>query len=340
MENVIVVPLWIWGAFTAGIVALLLLDLLVFHREAHAVELREAAIWSVIWIALGLAFTGVIWWWMGPTSAAQYVAGYLLEKALSVDNMFVFALIFSYFALPREYQHRVLFWGILGALVFRVCFILAGAALLDRFDWMILVFGGFLVVTGIRMAVHDTEEVHPDRNPVLRLVRRVVPITPDYRGQRFFVREAGRRVATPMLAVLVAIETTDIIFAVDSIPAIFGVTDNAFLVFSSNAFAILGLRALFMLLAGMMHRFEYLKVGLSVVLVFIGAKMLLHSVVHIPIWLSLLVIVVTLTVAVVASLARERRDAASMPDLDPTTHAGTPGSAPDAQSRLNGSSDH
>lgn len=304
------VPFWIWAAFVAFVLALLLFDLLVFHREAHAVPLKEATIWSVVWIALGLSFTAVIWWWMGSERAGEYLAGYLLEKALSVDNMFVFALVFSYFSLPRELQHRVLFWGILGALIFRGAFIFAGAALLERFDWMFFVFGGFLVITGSRMALRGDEEVHPERNPVLRALRRTVPMTSDYRGDHFFVKDAGRRLATPMLAVLVAVETTDIVFAVDSIPAIFGVTDMPFIVFSSNAFAILGLRALFFVLAGMLHRFDYLQFGLAAVLVLIGLKMIFEELhlFEVPIWLSLGVIGATIGLSVVASLMKERRE--------------------------------
>ncbi len=314
---VTVVPLWVWGAFVAFVLGLLLFDLLVFHKDAHAVSLREATIWSVVWIALGLSFTGVIWWWMGSERAGEYLAGYVLEKALSVDNMFVFALVFSYFGLPRELQHRVLFWGILGALIFRAAFIFAGAALLEHFEWMFFVFGGFLVITGSRMAFRGDEEVHPERNPVLRGLRRLVPMTGDYRGDNFFVKEAGRRLATPMLAVLVAVETTDIVFAVDSIPAIFGVTRLPFIVFSSNAFAILGLRALFFVLAGMLHRFEYLQLGLAAVLVLIGLKMILEQahIFEVPIWLSLIVIAAVIGISVVVSLIREETEEPAQLDV-------------------------
>lgn len=314
---VTVVPLWVWGAFVAFVLGLLLFDLLVFHKDAHAVSLREASIWSVVWIALGLSFTGVIWWWMGSERAGEYLAGYVLEKALSVDNMFVFALVFSYFGLPRELQHRVLFWGILGALIFRAAFIFAGAALLEHFEWMFFVFGGFLVITGFRMAFRGDEEVHPERNPVLRGLRRLVPMTGDYRGDNFFVKEAGRRLATPMLAVLVAVETTDIVFAVDSIPAIFGVTRLPFIVFSSNAFAILGLRALFFVLAGMLHRFEYLQLGLAAVLVLIGLKMILEQahIFEVPIWLSLIVIAAVIGISVVVSLIREETEEPAQLDV-------------------------
>ena len=293
---------WAWAAFLVFIVSMLLLDLLVLHHKAHEVSMKEAATWSGIWIAMGLGFGVIVWAWGGSTAAGEYLAGYLIEKSLSVDNIFVFALLFSYFAVPVQYQHRVLFLGILGALVFRAIFIAGGAALLENFHWMIYVFGGFLVVTGIKMARHRDLGIHPEHNPVLRLMRRAVPMTPDYRGQRFFVREEGRRLATPMLAVLVVIETTDIIFAVDSIPAIFAITRDTFLVFTSNAFAILGLRALYFLLAGMMGRFRYLKVGLAAILVFVGAKMLASEFYKVPIWASLSVIVLTLAIAIAASL--------------------------------------
>jgi tellurite resistance protein TerC len=302
------VDLWVWGAFVAFILAMLALDLLVFHREAHEVSIREALAWSAVWIALGLTFGLVIWAWKGDGAAGEYLAGYLIEKSLSVDNVFVFALLFSFFAVPARYQHRVLFWGVLGALVFRAAFIGGGAALLESFRWMIYVFGAFLVATGIRMATHRGEAVRPERNPLLRLLRRAVPITDGYRGQRFFVRQDGRRWATPLLAVLVVVESTDVIFAIDSIPAIFAVTRDTFLVFTSNAFAILGLRALYFLLAGAMTRFAYLKLGLSVILVLVGLKMGLSEVVHVPIVASLAVIAGVLAAAIGASIVWRRDD--------------------------------
>jgi len=298
------VDLWVWPAFVGLILLLLALDLFVFHREAHEVSFREATLFSVFWIALGLGFGALIFAWMGPKAGGEYLAGYLIEKSLAVDNIFVFALIFGYFAVPAKYQHRVLFWGVVGALVFRAAFIAGGAALLENFHWMIYVFGGFLVFTGIRMALHRDEEVHPERNPALRLFRRVVPTTDEYHGQRFVIRKAGKLLATPLMAVLVLVETSDIIFAVDSIPAIFAVTDDPFLVFSSNAFAILGLRALYFMLAGMIDRFVYLKVGLALVLVFVGVKMLLADIFHIPIWISLAVIAATIGVSIMVSLRK------------------------------------
>ena len=312
-----------WVGFVVLILLLLALDLFVFHREAHEVSFREATKFSIFWITLGVSFGGVVWAWFGHEAGAQYLAGYLIEKSLSVDNIFVFALIFTYFGVPPKYQHRVLFWGILGALIFRAAFIAGGAALLERFDWTIWVFGGFLVLTGIRMALHRDEEVHPEKNPMLALFRRIVPMTGGYHGQKFVIKEAGKRLATPLMAVLVLIETSDILFAVDSIPAIFAVTREPFIVFTSNAFAILGLRALYFMLAGMIHRFIYLKLGLAVVLVYVGIKMLLTAVhIEIPIWLSLAFIAIAITVSIVASL----RKTSGQPAPEPLP--GTPGTAP------------
>ena len=302
------VGIWAWVGFVVLIMFLLALDLFVFHREAHEVSFREATKFSIFWISLGLAFGVVVYFWLGAQAGGEYLAGYLIEKSLSVDNIFVFALIFTYFGVPSKYQHRVLFWGILGALVFRALFIAGGAALLERFHFTIYIFGAFLVLTGIRMALHRDEEMHPEKNPVLGLFRRVVPMTSEYHGQKFTVLEAGKRVATPLMAVLVLIETSDILFAVDSIPAIFAITDDPFIVFTSNAFAILGLRALYFMLAGMINRFIYLKIGLAVVLVYVGVKMLVSSWFHIPIWASLGFIALAITVSIVASL-RSTKDA-------------------------------
>jgi len=316
---------FIWAGFVGFVLLMLSLDLFLFHRDAHAVTTREGAMWVAIWVSMGLGFTFVIWAWHGGAEAGEYIAGYLLEYSLSADNIFVFVLIFSYFAVPKDLQHRVLFWGIVGALVFRAAFIVLGAALLSRFHFMFYVFGAFLLYTGIKMARHGDVEVHPEKNIVLRLMRRIYPMTPSYHGQRFFIQEAGRRMATPLLAVLVVVETTDIIFAVDSIPAIFGVTDKPFIVFTSNAFAILGLRALYFLLANAMNRFHYLQLGLSAILVFIGAKMIGEATgrVHVPIYVSLGFIVLSLTTAVVASLRKEKREALVEPtpptEIPPTT---------------------
>ena len=299
-------PLWAWGAVTAAILVMLLIDLLVVHKDAHAVTVREAAYSSAVWITIGLLFGLIIWFAEGGQLAGEYYTGYLVEKSLSVDNIFVFALLFSYFAVPAALQHRVLFWGVVGALVFRAIFIALGATLLERFHWMIFVFGGFLVVTGIRMAMSKEEHVDPGRNPILRLMRRLIPMADAYHGQKFTVVEAGKRLATPLLAVLVAVETTDVIFAVDSIPAVFAVTEDPFIVFTSNAFAILGLRALYFLLADLIDRFTYLKLGLAVVLVFVGIKMLVSEVWHPPGWLPLVVIAAILAVSVWASLRATR----------------------------------
>jgi len=298
------VPLYLWFLVAGGIAAALAVDLLVLHRDAHEVSMREAALTSAGWIALGLGFGVGVWWFAGADRAGEYYAGYLIEKSLSVDNVFVFALLFSYFAVPSKYQHRVLFWGVVGALVLRAGFIAAGAALLEQFHWVIYVFGALLVVTGVKMLRSTGHSMDPGRNPVLRLLRRRVPMTDQYHGQRFVVRDGVRWVATPMLAVLVVIETTDVVFAVDSIPAIFAVTDEPFLVFTSNAFAILGLRALYFLLAEMMGRFTYLKTGLAAILLFVGAKMLLAEWWHVPIGVSLAVIAAILATAIGVSLHR------------------------------------
>lgn len=278
---------------------------LVLHKDARETTTREAATWSIIWITMGLLFAVVVWVWLGPRAAGEYLAGYVIEKSLSVDNIFVFAVLFVYFAVPTAFQHRVLFWGVMGALVFRAIFIALGVALISAFHWTIYVFGVFLVVTGARMASRSETEVNPAHNPVLRLVRRFVPMTREYRGHQFFVREGGRLLATPLLAVVVVVETTDILFALDSIPAIFGVTREPFLVFTSNAFAILGLRALYFLLAGMIGRFVYLRFGLAMVLVFVGLRMLASDIYELPIALSLLIIVALIGASVAYSLHRE-----------------------------------
>lgn len=299
------VPLWAWAAVLGVILLMLAVDLYA-HRGAHVVGVREAAVWSGVWVALGLAFGAVVWWAWGGEFAGQYFAGYVIEKSLAVDNVFVFAIIFSYFAVPREHQHRVLFYGVLGALVFRAVFIAAGSVLIASFAWILYLFGAFLVFTGIRMARHREETIDPERSVVLRLFRRFVPVTDGFRGGRFLVREGSRWVATPLLAVLVLVEVTDVVFAVDSIPAIFAVTREPFLVFTSNAFAVLGLRAMYFLLADLMHRFVYLKLGLALVLVWVGVKMLLLDLYKIPTWFSLAVVAAILTVTVVTSLRATR----------------------------------
>lgn len=297
--------LWLWAGFNAFVLAMLAVDLLIFHKEAHEVRVREAATWSVIWIALALLFGGGVYRFMGREAGLEYFTGYLIEKALSVDNIFVFVLIFSFFRVPPRYQHRVLFWGILGALLMRGAMIAAGAYLIQQFHWIIYVFGAFLVFTGIRMVTHSEHDLDPESSLAIRLIRRLVRITSAYHGQHFFVREQAdhgtRLVATPLFVVLVLVETTDLIFAVDSIPAIFAITQEPFIVYSSNVFAILGLRALYFLLADVIDRFHYLKVGLSVVLVFVGLKMLAVDLYKVPIGLSLGVIVLVLAVSMIAS---------------------------------------
>ena len=303
------VPLWAWAAVLAVILAMLAVDLFA-HRDAHVVSVREAAAWSAVWVSLGLAFGGVVWWAYGAQAGGEYFAGYLIEKSLAVDNVFVFALIFTYFAVPREYQHRVLFYGVLGALVFRAVFIAAGSVLISSFAWILYLFGAFLVVTGWKMFRHRDGETDLSRNRALAWARARIPSTDQYHGQRFWVKEAGRWVATPLFFVLLMVETTDIIFAVDSIPAIFAVTQEPFLVFTSNAFAILGLRALYFLLADLVDRFVHLKAGLAAILVFVGIKMLLLDVYKIPIWLSLGVIGLCLAVSIGLSLWQTRAGAA------------------------------
>jgi len=302
------VPWWAWAAVVAFTLFLLALDLFVFHRDAHEVSIREAGWFSGFYVAIGLGFGGLMWAWRGPEAGGEYLAGYLIEKSLSVDNIFVFALIFSYFAIPPKYQHRVLFWGIIGAIAFRAIFIALGAVLLNNFDWIVYVFGAFLVYTGIKMARGHTVEVHPDRNPVIRLMRRFIPVSDELHGQRFLVREGGRWIATPLFAALVAVETMDIVFAIDSVPAIFAITDDVFIVFTANVFAILGLRAMYFLLAGTIPRFAYLQMGLALVLVFVGAKMFLTDVGKLPIWISLGVIAAIIGTAIGASLWKARRD--------------------------------
>ncbi|HLL38857.1 MAG TPA: TerC family protein [Rubrobacteraceae bacterium] len=300
-------PIWAWVGFTALIVALLLLDLLVLARGEREISFRQATGLSVFWIVLALVFGVLVFALAGPERGGEYLAGYVIEKSLSVDNVFVFALIFSYFAVPARYQYRVLFWGVVGALVLRGIFIALGAQLLERYDWMVYVFGVFLIYTGIRMAFHRDEEVHPERNPILMLVRRALPMTPDFQGERFFVRQAGKLYATPLLAVIVVVMTTDVVFAVDSVPAIFAITSSTFIVWSANAFAVLGLRPLYFMLAGMIERFVYLQLGLSIVLIFVGVKFMISDLVgKVPIWISLPFIATVVAVSIAASLWKTR----------------------------------
>ena len=306
---------FLWFVLIGTVATVLTLDLLVFNRTAHAPSFREAALFSVFYVALGLGYGGLVFATRGSGDGSAYLAGYLLELSLSVDNVFVFAIIFTAFAVPLQYQHRVLFYGILGAIVFRAIFIGLGTAIIESFHWTIYIFGILLLVTGYRMwAQRNDHAMDPTHNPVLRLFRRFVPTTDGYRGQRFIVREHGRRLATPLLAVLVVVEASDILFAIDSVPAIFSVTTDSFLVLSSNALAILGLRSLYFLLAGAVDRFRYLKAGLAALLVFAGIKILIADLVEIPIGPSLAVIVGILVVAMVASVAADRVDRRREPD--------------------------
>jgi tellurite resistance protein TerC len=300
--------IWLWVGFNVFVLAMLALDLGVFHRKAHVVSLKESITWTVVWVTLALLFNGGIWHFYGSQKALEFLTGYLIEKSLSVDNVFVFALLFSYFAVPAKYQHKVLFWGILGALIMRAIMIFLGAALITKFTWIIYVFGAFLILTGIKMVVKREEEIHPERNPVVKWFKKLMPVTSDYRGDKFFVRENGVRAATPLFVVLLLVEVSDLIFAVDSIPAIFAVTTDPFIVYTSNVFAILGLRSLYFALAGVMDKFHYLKIGLGVVLAFVGVKMLLaHTAWKIPTLLALGVVVLILAASVVVSLLRPRK---------------------------------
>jgi len=305
-EAFVALDWWVWAGFGVLVCALLVVDLVAFAGRGERIPMRRAVVWSVAWTVLGVGFAGVLWAWQGRVWAEEYVAGFLIEKSLSIDNLFVFALIFSYFAVPAVYQRRVIFWGIVGAVFLRGVFILAGAALLDAFHYSIYLFGGFLIVTGIRMARHSNVEIHPERNPVLRLIRRIIPMSAYYDRDRLLTRQNGRLIATPMLAALVLVATFDVVFAVDSIPAIFAVTRETFIVYAANAFSLLGLSALYFVLAGMIGRFRYLNVGLAAVLVFVGAKMVVADVYEIPVYASLGVIVLVLAASVGLSLLRPR----------------------------------
>lgn len=304
-----------WIIFAAVVGGLLAFDLFFFHREARPVRMREAATWVTVWVSLGLAFGAWIFFTRGSTSGAEYLAGYLIEYSLSMDNVFVFAVLFGYFAVPAQYQHRLLFWGVMGAIVFRAIFIVAGIAVLEAFHFVVYIFGALLLFTAWRMVTAGTGHVDPSANPVLRMMRRVIPVTEGYEGQKFFTRRNGKLWATPLFAALVVIETSDIMFAIDSVPAILAITQDTFIVFTSNAFAIMGLRSLYFLLAGLIDRFEYLKYGLAALLAFAGLKMLLSDVVHLDVWLSLGIIVAILLASVVVSLVATRdRD---LPDESP-----------------------
>jgi tellurite resistance protein TerC len=315
----------LWVGFTVFVLALLALDLGVIHRRAQVVRVREALAWSAVWILLALVFNVGVYYWFGSERALEFLTGYVVEKSLSVDNLFVFSVLFSSFAVPAALQHRVLLWGIVGALAMRAILIIVGAALLHRFHWLAYVFGALLVLTGVRLLAQKGVEPHPERNLLFRLLRRVVRSVDDYRGARFFVVEAGRRYATPLFLVLMAVEATDLVFAIDSIPAIFAVTTDPFIVFTSNAFAMLGLRALYFALADMVWRFHHLKIGLALVLVFVGGKMLAAGVYAIPIGVSLGVTAVLIGGSLVASLLRPRAQphGADPPDAEDPVMLGT-----------------
>jgi len=310
------VELWVWGGFFGLIVSLLMVDLLVFNRRAHEVTLKEALGWTAVWIAVAVAFGAGVWLWMGPGPGLQYYTGYVIEKSLSVDNLFVFLLIFSYFSVPKRDEHKVLFWGILGALGFRAIFIFGGAALIERFHWILYIFGVLLVITAVRMVIRKEEEVHPERNPMLRLFRRFVPVTFDYWHDKFLVRYQGKLFATPLLVVLVVVETTDIIFALDSVPAIFAITLDPFIIYTSNAFAILGLRALFFAIQHVLQRLRYLHYGLAALLAFVAIKIFVSDFMEIPMEYALGITGLILLVAIVASLRAPEKPRALKPPIE------------------------
>lgn len=310
---------WMWWAFAAGFSALLAVDLFG-RRGSRTVSLKEAGAWSALWISLGLLFGAVLLAWQGAQTAGEYLAGYLIEYSLSVDNIFVFAVILGYFSVPSEYRHKVLFWGILGAIALRGVFIFGGAALINNFEWAIYIFGAFLVITAVRMAIKGDEEIQPANNPVLKLLQSKLPVINEYDGPKLLTRQGGRLVATPMMVVLIGLNVIDVIFAFDSIPAIFGVTTNTFIVFTSNAFAILGLRSLYFLLEGIMHRFVYLNYGLAVILGFVGCKMLISHIIEIPIWTSIAFILVVLAITIFLSW---RKQPAGQKDKEEAAAAGS-----------------
>ncbi|HEX9581584.1 MAG TPA: TerC family protein [Gemmatimonadales bacterium] len=305
----------LWLVFAVAVLGMLALDLGVFHRRAHAIGFREALAWSVAWFTLAVVFAGIVYHWRGPDQGFAFFAGYLIEWSLSADNVFVFLLIFSYFRVPAQYQHRVLFWGIVGAVLMRAILVTVGVVLINKVHAIVYIFGAFLIVTGIRMAFAGDVEIHPEKNPVLKLVRRMIPITKRYHGGRFFLRRMGKTIATPLLVVLTVVESTDVVFAVDSVPAVLAITRDPFIVYTSNVFAILGLRALYFVLAGFMEMFHYLKYGLSLILVFVGAKMVMSDLVEIPTSVALGVVATILLVSAVVSLFAppESRDGGTAP---------------------------
>jgi tellurite resistance protein TerC len=297
-----------WIGFNVFVLLMLALDLGVFNRKAHVVKVKEALLWSGVWVALAMCFNVIIYYWQGETKALEFLTGYVIEKALSVDNIFVFVLVFGYFRVPPIHQHKILFWGILGALVMRAIFIFAGVALLEMFHWTIYVFGAILIITGLKMFFQKEKEIEPESNPLIKFFRRMIPVTKDLHGSSFFIKDNGKWLATPLFLVLIVVETTDLIFAVDSIPAILAITHDEFIVYTSNVFAILGLRSLYFALAHMMDKFRFLSQGLALILVFVGFKMLVAEFYKVPIFIALLVIVLILIVSTVASLVLTQSD--------------------------------
>lgn len=303
-----VIDIYVWIAFIAFIILLLTLDLGVFHRKTHEVKIKEALIWSAVWISLALIFNYGIYYFMGKEKALEFLTGYLIEKSLSIDNLFVFIMLFTFFDVKPRYQHKVLFWGILGALILRAIFIFAGVALISKFHWIIYIFGGFLVYTGIKMLFHNDEKIEPDKNPLVKLFKKFFPVTETMHGGKFFVKINAKTVATPLFVVLLVVEFTDLIFAVDSIPAILAVSNDTFIIFTSNVFAILGLRALYFALAGITKYFHYLKYGLSAILVFVGVKMVIVGFYKIPIHYSLFTILGILIISILLSLIFPKKE--------------------------------
>jgi tellurite resistance protein TerC len=325
---------WLWVGFSVFILTMLSLDLGLLNRKAHTIKYREAWIWTVVWVTLALIFAGIVFIFQGTDRGVDFLTGYIIELSLSVDNLFVFILIFSYFKVPARFQHRVLFWGVIGALVMRLTMIFVGATLINRFHWIIYIFGAFLVYTGVKMFKEEETDIQPEHNPVVRLVTRFLPIARYYDESKFFTTVGGRRTGTLLLLVLIVVEFTDLVFAVDSIPAIFGITTNTFIVYTSNVFAILGLRSMYFLLAGVVDKFRYLRAGLAIVLTFIGVKMLLGAVeIHITTWISLIVVAFVLISSVVASLLFGKETDSNLhldlpPDFDSSPSDDSPGDAP------------
>jgi tellurite resistance protein TerC len=313
------VPVSFWIAFHIGVFVVLAIDLVGFNRKAHAVTIKEASIWSIVWVLLSLSFNVLVWHLKGDAAALDFFTGYVIEYSLSVDNIFVFVLIFTYFQVRRKYQHRVLVWGILGALVMRGTMIALGVSLVQRFHWILYIFGAFLLITGVRMLVSHGEEIDLESNFVLRFCRRWMPVTPEYHGEKFIVKERGKWMLTPLALVLIVIDIMDLVFAVDSIPAVFAITQDEFIIYTSNICAILGLRSLYFVLAHVIDRFIYLKTGLAFVLGFVGLKMILANFIHIPNWVSLLIIVTTLTITIVLSMRATRGRGAAKEVLPPVS---------------------